>query len=148
MRNPIVLLLIASATLASCGKSVPPPPIPERDTMNLPAQVLTIHTILTHGNDSTLAAQDTTTDFDIRDTIHGLIRTENAIGGTSLVGRWYYVKTGQKIAENSATLSAGTNLSHFDLMNENPWPLGKYKLLVIVDTVVKDSAEFVVEYKR
>jgi len=147
MRNPILLLLIASAALASCHKAVTPP-IPEKDTMNLPAQVLTVHTILTHSYDTTMAPQDTTTKFDLRDTIHGLIRTDNAVGGTSLVGRWYYLKTGQKIAENSATLSAGTNLSHFDLMNANPWPLGKYKLLVIVDSVVKDSAEFTVENKR
>jgi hypothetical protein len=147
MRNPILLLLIAAATLASCQKTAPPP-IPEKDTMNLPAQVLTVHTILTHANDTTMTAQDTTTDFDLHDTIHGLIRTDNAIGGTSLVGRWYYLKTGQKIAENSATLAAGTNLSHFDLTNANPWPLGQYKLLVIVDSVVKDSAEFSVENKR
>ena len=147
MRNPIPLLLIASAALASCHKDVTPP-IPEKDTMKLPAQVITVHTILTRGNDTTMVAQDTTTNFNLRDTIHGLIRTDNAVGGTSLVGRWYYLKTGQKIAENSATLSAGTNLSHFDLMNANPWPLGKYKLLVILDSVVKDSAEFTVENNR
>ena len=147
MRNPILLLLIAAATFAACQKTAPPP-TPEKDTMNLPAQVLTVHTILTHGNDTTMAAQDTTTNFHIRDTIHGLIRTDNAIRGTTLVGRWYYLKIGQKIAENSAMLSKGTNLSHFDLTNANPWPLGKYKLLVIIDSVVKDSAEFTVENKR
>lgn len=146
MKN-LLLSLIATTTFAACSKSAPPP-IPEKDTMNLPAQVLTVHTILTHANDTTMAAQDTTTRFDLRDTIHGLIRTDNAIGGTPLIGRWYYLKTGQKIAENSATLATGTNLSHFDLTNENPWPLGKYKLLVIVDSVVKDSAEFSVENKR
>jgi len=66
----------------------------------------------------------------------------------SLVGRWYYLKTNQKIAENSAHLSAGTNLSHFDLMNASAWPVGQYKLLVMIDSVIKDSAQFAVENKR
>ncbi len=148
MRNPILLLLITAATFASCGKPSPKPAIPEKDTMNLPTQIVTVRTILTRGNDTTFAAPDTTADFDIHDTIHGLILTRNALNGTSLVGQWYYLKTGQKIAENSATLSAGTNLSHFDLTNANPWPLGPYKLLVLIDSVVKDSAEFTVENKR
>jgi len=141
------LATLSAFVMAGCKKNTPPP-IPEKDTMDLPAQVLAVHTILTHSNDSTIDAPDTTTDFDIRDTIHGLIETEHALNGTSLVGRWYYVKTGEKIAENSATLAAGENLSHFDMTNGHPWPLGQYKLLVIVDSVVKDSAEFTVENKR
>ncbi|HWF44628.1 MAG TPA: hypothetical protein VG537_08295, partial [Candidatus Kapabacteria bacterium] len=64
--------------------------------------------------------------------------------GTALVGRWYYLKTGQKIAENSTVLNAGTNLTHFDLMNEKPWPQGQYKLLVLIDSAIKDSAMFTV----
>lgn len=95
-----------------------------------------------------MAAEDTTSDFDIRDTIHGIIETQNALDGTQLLGKWYYAKTGQMIAENSATLSAGMNLSHFDLINAHPWPLGKYKLYVLVDSVLRDSAQFAIENKR
>ena len=147
MTKSLFLIFAVAALIAGCKKNTPLP-IPEKDTMNLPAQVLTMHTILTHSNDTTLTALDTSTDFDVRDTIHGLIRTENATDGTSLIGRWYYLRSGQKIAENSARLSAGANLSHFDLINANPWPGGQYKLLVLVDSVVKDSAQFTVEKRR
>ena len=95
-----------------------------------------------------MTPSDTSTDFDIRDTVHGIIETRNALDGTSLIGRWYYLKTGQQIAQSSAVLAAGTNLSHFDLTNQNPWPLGQYKLLVLLDSVVRDSATFTVENKR
>ncbi len=139
-------LVSVLAILWGCGRNNPAP-IPEKDTA-APVLPLTIHTVLTHSRDTSLAAIDTTTYFDSRDTIHGLIRTEHAQDGMALEGQWYYLKTGQKIAENSARLSAGTNVSHFDLINANPWPLGKYKLFVLLDSVIRDSAEFSVENKR
>ena len=144
----ISLLLSLSLILVACGKKETPAPIPEKDTTTLTAQAMTVRTILTQNRDTTMNALDTTHTFDVRDTIHGTIRTDNAKDGTILVGRWYYLKTGQKIAENSARLSNGTNLSHFDLMNESPWPLGQYKLLVVVDSTIKDSAQFAIENKR
>lgn len=106
-----------------------------------------MHTVLTRSRDTTLNALDTTSAFGMRDTIHGIIETDNALDGTVLIGKWYYVKTGLLIAQSSAHLSAGTNLSHFDLVNQNPWPIGMYKLYVLVDSVLKDSAQFFIEKK-
>jgi hypothetical protein len=140
----LFLCLIASA----CSKKETPAPIPEKDTATMISQTMTIKTILSRSRDTTINPSDTTHLFGIRDTIHGTIRSDNAKDGTILIGRWYYLKTGQKIAENSAQLSNGTNLSHFDLMNESPWPQGDYKLLVVVDSVIKDSAQFSVADKR
>ena len=143
----LFLIGLTLCVVFGCQKQSPPP-IPEKDTAVAANERLSIHTVLTHSRDTTLAAPDTTTDFDIRDTIHGVVRTEHALNGMLLGGRWYYLGTGQKIAENSARLSVGTNLSHFDLINAAPWPQGKYKLFVLVDSVIEDSVQFTVENKR
>ncbi|GEM_PF-2420631 len=143
-----ILLIISPILLfAACKKSAPPPPA-EKDTATVATQVLTVRTILTVSRDTTMNALDTTHSFDIRDTIHGIIETRNATNGMTLAGRWFYVKTGQKIADNAARLSTGTNMSHFDLMNAAPWPVGQYKLLVLIDSVPKDSVIFAIENKR
>ena len=134
--------------ITGCHKTPSPPPIPEKDTTSLATQRLNLQVILTHSRDTTILAADTASRFGTSDTIHGIIRTENARQGTSLVGRWYYLKTGQKIAENGATLEAGSNMTHFDLLNERPWPQGQYKLLILVDSAIKDSATFSVANKK
>jgi hypothetical protein len=129
---------------AGCNKNHTPAPIPEKDTTTLTSQTISVRVALTHSRDTTVQAPDTTSLFGTTDTVHGVIHSEHARQGTALVGRWYYLKTGQKIAENSTVLNAGTNLTHFDLMNEMPWPQGQYKLLVLIDSAIKDSAEFTV----
>jgi hypothetical protein len=144
----ITFLLSFGLLLVACNKNETPVLIPEKDTATVVSQTMTVKTILTRSRDTTMTAPDTTHTFGNRDTIHGTIHTDNAPEGTMLVGRWYYLKTGQRIAENSARLSAGTNLSHFDLMNESAWPLGDYKLLVIIDSTIKDSAQFSIENRR
>jgi len=147
MKTRFLFLLTAIIAIDSCNKSAPPP-IPEKDTTNHTAQLLTVHTYITVSRDSSIPPSDTTSTFGISDTIHGIIKTDNAHDGTMLLGRWYYLKNGMKIAENSARLSAGTNLSHFDLINEQPWLQGQYKLIVLIDNAPKDSAMFTIANKR
>ena len=141
---PAIVLLLA---FGACKKGAPPA-VPATPSLSVPPKTISVHTILTRSRDTTLNAPDTSSSFDVRDTIHGTIETENALNGTVLIGKWYYEKTGMLIAQSSAELSAGTNLSHFDLVNQNPWPSGQYKLYVLVDSVLKDSAQFSIENRR
>ncbi len=147
MNRSFFLLIAISFSLGACKKNAPPI-VPANPALSVPPRALTVRTILTHRRDTTMTAPDTTTDFDMRDTIHGIIETQNALDGTILDGKWYFAKTSLMIAQNSATLSVGTNLSHFDLINAHPWPLGNYKLYVFADSVLEDSAQFTVENKR
>jgi hypothetical protein len=140
-------VVIFGLVLASCSRPKEESTIPENDSTIVSNQALTVRTILTRSRDSSLTPRDTTHLFSPTDTIHGVIHSDHAREGSLLVGQWYYAN-GQKVAENSTRLSAGPNISYFDLMNETPWPTGQYKLLILVDSTVVDSAEFGVANKK
>ena len=148
MKGFTVLSFVSVILWVGCTKNQTPPPIPEKDTTSLSTQTVSVRVALTHSRDSTIQAPDTSSLFGTADTVHGIIHSEHARQGTTLVGRWYYLTTNQKIAENSTILNAGSNLTHFDLMNEKPWPQGRYKLLVLIDSTIKDSAMFIVANKK
>jgi hypothetical protein len=141
-------LILVSLFSFACSKSEQSPPILDSGGNSLSTGTFTVHTLLTQTRDSSAHPIDTTSTFSPKDTIHGVIHSENAKEGTTILGRWYYVSSGEEVAENTARLSSGPNISYFDLMNETPWPQGKYKLLVMVNNVVVDSAEFSVANKQ
>ncbi len=143
--HPRALILLAFG-LAACNRPAAPQRTIVADTTPLPPPSL--HTYLTVNLDSTVPPHDTTSTFGVSDTIHGIIQTENAKEGSSLLGRWYALKNGDKIAENGTRLSLGPNLSHFDLINESQWLPGQYKLVVMLDGIPKDSAVFTVKQKK
>ena len=144
MKTRGILYALLVFALTGCNKTHTPPPIPEKDTTSLASQLLSARAVLTHSRDTTIHAPDTASTFSTTDTIHSIIRTEHAKPGTTLVGRWYFLKTGQKIAENNTVLNSGSNISHFDIMNGKPWPQGQYKLIILADSAAKDSATFTV----
>jgi hypothetical protein len=141
-------LLILALAFVACSKPKSDTAIATKDTATVASGPLSVHTLLTRTRDSSLTPQDTTHIFSPKDTIHGVIHSNNAREGMVLIGRWFYTTSGQKVAENSTRLAAGPNISYFDLMNETPWPVGDYKLLILVDSAVVDSAQFAVGGKR
>src|ERR1043165_2201376 len=135
----VVILLL----FVACNRPKSETSSSSSDSQTLTAQPLTVHTIITRSRDSSLTPRDTTHIFSPTDTIHGVIHSDHAREGTVIIGRWYF-SNGQKVAENSTRLSAGPNISYFDLLSESPWPVGNYKLLILVDSSVVDSAQFAV----
>jgi hypothetical protein len=113
------------AALDTTIASVPPLPIS--------VSIQLLHT------DSTTA--DSIHPFTARDTVHAVIHTENATDTSIIHASWRYVQKNATIAENEEHLSAGTNDTHFDLMNAKLWPIGAYDLLVDVDGH-RDSIRF------
>ena len=146
-RSAFLVLLLSLVTLG-CAKQSEKTVRVAGDSATTATQVAQVSIRLTHSRDTALTGNDTTSLFGVRDTVHALIRTANASDGSNIYGRWYYLETGQKIAENTAPLLAGTNFSHFDLFDSLPWRQGKYELIVSIDRVVKDSLKFSIMDKR
>lgn len=136
-----VAALSMGILFVACQKPQPLP-LPVDSAASTAPHGVSVHTVLTIARDSSAQPRDTTHVFGTRDTIHGVIHTKHARNGTTLIGRWYFLANGQKVAENSTRLSGGPNVSYFDLMNETPWPQGKYKLLVFIDAAPMDSTVF------
>jgi hypothetical protein len=136
-------VVILPLLLTACNRPKSDSGTAQNETVTVSNQPLSVHTIITRSRDSSLSPRDTTHVFSPTDTIHGVIHSDHARDGTVIIGRWYF-SNGQKVAENSTRLSAGPNISYFDLMSESPWPVGNYKLLILVDRNVVDSAQFAV----
>ena len=148
IRRTLFLSLVIALTSAGCHRKPAPPAEPNasatqlssaHDSTVVPTGPLSVAIRLTH-TDSTLA--DSLHPFHVRDTVHAVIHTENATDTSALDGKWVFLPKHAVIAENKASLAAGTNDTHFDLMNANPWPAGRYQLIVTVDQHVSDTVNF------
>jgi hypothetical protein len=91
---------------------------------------------------------DGTNDFRPNDTIYAVVETDGAASaGQSLVARWTY-QDNQLVEEQTQTVTAagGAALTQFRLNKPSGWPLGKYKISIMMNGSEVESEEF--EVKR
>jgi hypothetical protein len=96
------------------------------------------------GADNRIA--DGTDDFKPNDTIYAVVQTDGASSGQSLVARWTF-QDGQLVEEQTQVVnSAGGNaLTQFRLNKPTGWPVGKYKVSIMMGGNEVQSEEFEVK---
>ena len=89
---------------------------------------------------------DDTDDFKPSDTIYAVVTTDGASNGASLVARWTF-QDGQLVEEQTQVVnSAGGNaLTQFRLNKPSGWPVGKYKVSIMMNGNEVESEEFEVK---
>jgi hypothetical protein len=66
--------------------------------------------------------------------------------GTVITANWYYEETGQLIDTIDLTVLADTDMAYVSLNRPTSgWPLGEYKVELVVDDEVVHTSEFIVE---
>lgn len=66
--------------------------------------------------------------------------------GTVITANWYYEETGQLIDSVDLTVTADSDMGYVSLNRPTSgWPLGEYKVELVVDDEVVHTSEFVVE---
>ncbi|HST44679.1 MAG TPA: hypothetical protein VLK29_05575, partial [Luteimonas sp.] len=148
--------------LAGCSKDTPAPtPVPPVATAPAPAPVpapaptppapaVTVTTVdlgNAVGDDKRVTTPATT--FAKTDTIHASVATtavDAAAPSTGkLTARWTY-QDGQLVDELSQDYSfTGTGTTTFQVSNPDGWPLGKYKLEILLDGTLVQTREFEVK---
>ncbi len=92
--------------------------------------------------DKTVA--DKTDNFIPTDTIHVSVKTEGAAQGARLQTRWYY---NDKVVEESSEMISPTGpaVTEFHLSKPDGWPVGNYKIEVLLNGVSAGSKSFEVK---
>ena len=89
---------------------------------------------------------DATDDFKPNDTIIAVVETDGSASGQTLVARWTF-EDGQLVEEQTQTVNAsgGKAYTQFKLNKPSGWPVGKYKLVVMMNNNEVESEEFEVK---
>jgi hypothetical protein len=89
---------------------------------------------------------DDTDDFKPSDTIYAVVKTDGAATGQSLVARWTF-QDGQLVEEQTQAVNSagGEALTQFRLNKPSGWPVGKYKVSIMLNGSEVESEEFEVK---
>ncbi len=97
------------------------------------------------GADNRIA--DGTDDFKPNDTIYAVVETDGAASaGQSLVARWTF-QDGQLVEEQTQAVNSagGAAVTQFRLNKPSGWPVGKYKISIMMNGSEVESEEFLVK---
>lgn len=86
-----------------------------------------------------------TDDFGPRDTIYVSVDTEGTASGATMTARWTF-EDGQLVDETSQTVSAtGPTVTEFHISKPDGFPVGTYKVAILLNGQEVESEEFEVE---
>ena len=80
--------------------------------------------------------------FGAKDVIYAAVDTKNAAKGVALAAKWTF-QDGQTVNEESTAISPeGDATTNFKLANDKGWPVGKYKVEIMLNGVSAQSVDF------
>jgi hypothetical protein len=80
--------------------------------------------------------------FKPADTIYAAVATNGSAPSTTIVARWTY-QDGQVVNESSQTIApTGPAVTTFNIAKPDGWPVGKYKVEVLIDGTSVGQREF------
>ena len=141
-------LCVAVVGIPACKKKeAPAPPAEAAAPAPAPAPpafaVLAIEVGKGIGADKHVTAQATT--FGRRDTIYASVATEGAAPSKAVSAKWTY-QDGQVVKEQAETIApTGPAATEFHISKPKPWPVGKYKVEIVVDGAPAGSKDFEVK---
>lgn len=131
------MLLTASA----CKKAPPPPePLPPTPPPAEPLAVSSLDLGRSIGPDKKVV--DGTSDFHQRDTIYASVGTTGSSTGSTLTAKWTF-QTGQVVDSSSQSIAPnGPAVTEFHIMKKTAWPVGKYKVVVMLNGAPAKDKDF------
>jgi hypothetical protein len=131
---------------AGCKKAEAPPPAAQEPAPPPPPPVSVTGIDLGRaiGPDKRVTAP--TTEFGVRDTIYASVSTNGVSTGSTLTAKWTF-GDGQLVDSIAAPIApTGPAVTEFHVMRTSAWPVGKYKVAILLDGEQKTEREF--EIKR
>lgn len=145
------VLALAMLGLAACSKKEEaPPPAATPDVAPAPPPAATVSTIETGkhlASNQRVTAVDSV--FGPRDTLYVTVVSANSTPTSTLVAKWTF-QTGQ-LVDSTSQIIARTDMANpeavtaFHVVKPKGWPVGKYKVEVLLDGVSAGSREVVVK---
>ena len=151
--------MIGSAALVGCKKKEEPAPMPpaaETAPAPMPAPAPMAPTASVNsvdlgnavGADMRVTAPMST--FAPKDTIYAAVSTGTSDPAASVTGKlgakWTHVDSNQTVHEETKDLTfAGDGVTDFQISKPDGWPIGKYKVEIMLDGAVVQTREFEVK---
>jgi hypothetical protein len=140
-------LSVAVIGIPACKKKeAPAPPAEAAAPEPAPApafSVLTVEVGKAIGADKRITAPAAT--FGRRDTIYASVATEGAAPSKAIAAKWTY-QDGQVVKEQAETIApTGPAATEFHISKPKPWPVGKYKVEIVVDGAPAGAKDFEVK---
>jgi hypothetical protein len=136
---------LATIGTTSCKKKEAPAP-PAESAAPAPAPAPTpfavqgIEVGKSIGADKKIATPSTT--FGRHDTIYVSVSTDGAAPSKTIAAKWTF-QSGQTVKEQSQTIApTGPAATEFHISKAGPWPVGKYKVEVLVDGSSAGTKDF------
>ena len=146
-RRTLLPFLALAVTLACSKAEAPPSPSPYAlPPMTTVATALKVTDVeLGRALDAEKKVSDKTDTFKPADTIYVSVATEGASPGATLVAHWTY-KDGQVVKHDETTIApTGKAVTEFHIVKPGGWPVGDYKVDVMLDGAPAGSKSFKVE---
>ena len=151
LKRPVVVLVLAAVAggAGACKKKAEPAETTTTTTTTVPAPpaaaplaVTSVNLGKSLGPDKRVTSETTT--FGTRDTIYASVATSGNAGGT-LAARWTF-QDGQVVDETTQTVGAsGPAVTEFHVSKPSGWPVGNYKVEVMLNGAAAQSKEFRVQ---
>ncbi len=138
---------LTAIALVGCKKEAPPPQNETAAAAPAPAPVAFTVTAIEVGKqvgpDKKVASPTTT--FAPKDTIHASVATDGAAPKKVIAAKWTY-QDGQVVKEAAETIApTGPAATEFHISKPSGWPVGKYKVEIMVDGSPSGSKDFEVK---
>ena len=139
-----LLPFLAVAVSIACSKAAPPEPSPSPyalPTMAAPSfKVMNIEVGRAVGADKRISAE--TDSFKPKDTIYVSVETEGTSPGARLAAHWTY-QDGQVVKDDETSIApSGRAATEFHISKPGGWPVGDYKVEVMLDGVSAGTKSF------
>ena len=142
LRLPAVSFAAVLLATAACKKSPPPAePLPPPPA---PVAVSSLDLGKAVGTDKHVTNSES--NFGVRDTIYASVGSTGASSGATLTAKWTF-QGGQTVYSTSQTIApTGPATTEFHITKASAWPVGKYKVWIILNGAPAKDKEF--EIKR
>ncbi len=140
-----IALLGLAVVAGGCKKKEPPPapPVVVQPAPPPPVAVAGIQLGKAIGADKAVTAATST--FGVRDTIYASIGTTGVASAATLSATWTF-QTGQTVDTNSVAIApTGPATTEFHITKKSAWPVGKYKVAIMLNGMPAGEQEFEVK---
>jgi hypothetical protein len=140
-----VVLLAAMAAGAACGGRDDTISDTASGTIDSNAPLRVADLTLGRAIDANRKVVNSTDNFTISDTIYASVRTTGTGANATLLARWMFEDT-TLVNEHSQIVSPmGEEHTEFHITKATPWPVGKYKVTILLNGVEAESESFTIK---
>ena len=143
LKRPVVVLVLAAVAggAGACKKKPEQPVTPPAAPAAAPLAVNSVNLGKSVGPDKRVTAETTT--FAKTDSVFASVATSGDAGGT-LAARWTF-QDGQVVDETTQSVGGGPAVTEFHVSKPSGWPVGNYKVEVMLNGAPAQSKEFRVQ---